>query len=372
MMSEDGAKTLTNLGYNELGDLVRKIDRLPQNENIESAGRAFEAQAKSNIFSIGKVNDQLKNNPQLSENITKLMKLDPPSFEKALPGIFKNPDSTVDLINNALKTAQKNAPAAPAPLTVAAAAAAATSLPKPNLQTPSKPAVAAAAPPAARTPSPEPVAGTSGATPKPASGQTFADKMAALSGVEGFSDLKQRIDTNPHLQNMFKGLMSGSSSDAERDAAIDGVLEQTKKDPKLLSNLVKTIDKKPGIVSSIASSFSGSPSAAMTTMGIYSSLSEGFLGPMIDKFFGPGAFDKLFSTMMNFAGGNFSTSKNFLVGATNSGMATLDKAVKATGANPETIARVEDGQVVRGTGAQAENADQNKPNPAAQQQNRLS
>lgn len=367
---KDGA--LESMAPNTMA-LAREIDKQAENnpaqaQALESLTAALKAQS-GNVRGISTLEKLLGNDAQFKSQVRALALQNPAALEKILPQALSNPDSMKTLV---AQTAAAHGPArtaAPSPV-AASPVAAATPQAAPRVQSAAAPArpeaPAAAAPraapvevavaPVAATPAPsEPAAAAAapaqnGALPR-LSEMTDLDKLAELSEVAGYNDLMDRIEKNPDLGAMFDSLMSGSEDDpAARTKALDDILHQTRKNPDMLSDLVKTIDEKPGVVSSIAGMAANDPKMAMTALGMYSQFNQGF-GKMLDGLFGPGVLDKLLVSLMGTIAPMLSNSNALMLTSNNGGSLTRN-VMNALGGNPAEVHSVapENGDVTTRTG----------------------
>jgi hypothetical protein len=184
-----------------------------------------------------------------------------------------------------------------------------------------------------------------------------------------------RIEQNDDLGAMFNSLMSGSEDDPQaRSKALDDILMQTRKNPDMLTDLVKTIDEKPGVVSSIAGMAANDPKMAMTALGMYSQFNQGF-GKMLDGLFGPGVLDKLLVSLMGSIAPMLSNS-NALMLTSNNGGGLTQTAMRLLSGTPNEVNIVspEDGSLTTKTGAEfqqgAENRTTQTPDPLDPNRNR--
>jgi hypothetical protein len=160
--------------------------------------------------------------------------------------------------------------------------------------------------------------------------------MERITQIDGYAELMQRINANPRLQDMFGAMMNGNGDDpAAADAALDGILAQAEKNPAIFRDLTKTIDEKPGVVSSIAENMANNPQAGLMALGMYSQFQQGGGLGQIERLFGPGALDGMISGLMNMIGQFFGGSGG-LMAMGNNGGDLLAQFGKIVGGLPET------------------------------------
>ena len=263
----------------------------------------------------------LQEDPQFKSDVRQLALQNPAAMERIVPQILRSPDDMKTLVANTLSAnAPKPAAAAqqPAAQQPAApsrpAAAAAPARPKPTIESaggaPSRPEPVAAAAATAGAAKPETPA-ASAAPAAPATGgnllDEMADKMEQLAQIPGYNDLLDRVEGNPHLDDMFKTMLDPSKDVEGGSKMLDEILERAGSTPEeraqstIFTDLVKTIDEKPGMVSSLASNFANDPKTGMMMIGMYSQFSQGF-GKFIDDLFGPGFLDGMLGTLMDYVG----------------------------------------------------------------------
>lgn len=347
-----------------------------QAQALESLTASLKAQS-GNIRGISTLEDLLGRDAKFKGEVRALALQNPAALEKILPQALSNPTNMQGLVAQTAAASLGPRPAA-APVQQAAApsapAAARPGAPKVESTAANKPAPAAvaaapnvvppmaAAAPAAATPNVAPESPVAAPTAMAAlSGMTDLQKMAELTEVPGYNDLMNRIEKNPDLGAMFDSLMSGTDKDpAARSKALDDILLQTRKNPDMLTDLVKTIDEKPGVVSSIAGMAANDPKMAMTALGMYSQFNQGF-GKMLDGLFGPGVLDKLLVSLMGSIAPMLSNSAAVMVTSNNGGSLT-QKAMSILGGKPGEVNMVapENGAVTTLTGDQFEKQEAEK------------
>lgn len=326
----------------------------------------------NNISGISQFEKLLANDPTFKQDVRRLALQNPAALEKIVPDLLKNPDGIKQLVTT---TAAANAPRATAQAAAAPAAASTTQSTTPAAATtPRRPAAARAEPaavaaaPAAGTPAataaattPAPAQAAAPATPNPGGNalDTFAQKMEQLKQVPGYEDLYQRVQGNPQLSAMFSTMMDPSKDSSGADGLLDNILERAGKTPEerakstLLTDLVKTIDEKPGMVSSIASNFANDPKTGMMMIGMYSQFNQGF-GKMLDGLMGPGALDGMLTSLMAVVG-KFLGQSGGLMNMSNNGGGLLKQVMGGLGVNPNAqVSAVdpENGAVTTTTAAQ--------------------
>ena len=343
--NQEQIKTLRSFGMDNLANLASDLDTASAGRpDVEKAGNAFAAMAKGNKFKTISLEGQLKENPQLAGQVKALVMKDPAAFEKALPAIFANPDQTSALIAQA-SASKPAAPAAPPakaePIQVAIAPAPA-SAPEHTTTRFNKPEPAPAAQP--------------GTPASPASTASLNAKMEQLSKAEGFNDLMDRAASNPRLADMFKALMATTGSVKEREEALDDVLGRLKENPKMLSNLVNTIDNHHDVVTSISENFAGNPKLGLMTLAKTSEAMNNpviqFISGIFDKMnfggglsggFGGAGLDRMIVGLLNMVGGLMGGSKDLMgVFDNNGGTRLASAAMEANGVKGDANVTVVD------------------------------
>lgn len=367
--------------------LAREIDAQAasnpaQAKALESLTASMKAQS-GNLRGIGALEELLDKDAQFKSEVRALALQNPAALEQILPQALGNPANMKSLVtqtaaaNLGPKPATAQAAAAPAPQQAAARQPSAA----PQVQS----AVAPAAPAAPQVAPIGVMAAATPAAPTPnaaAAGPSTAlkdmndlQKMAELQETPGYNDLMARIEKNDDLGAMFSSLMSSSEDDPQaRSKALDDILMQTRKNPDMLTDLVKTIDEKPGVVSSIAGMAANDPKMAMTALGMYSQFNQGF-GKMLDGLFGPGVLDKLLVSLMGSIAPMLSNSNALMLTSNNGGGLTQTAMRLLNGApNEVNIVSPENGSVVTTTGAAftqgAENKTTQTPDPLDPNRNR--
>jgi hypothetical protein len=365
--------------------LAREIDAQAANnpaqaQALASLTASMKAQS-GNLRGIGALEELLGKDAQFKSEVRALALQNPAALEQILPQALGNPDNMKSLV---AQTAAANlgpkpatAPAATAPAPQQAAARQPSAAPQvQSAVAPAAPAapqvapigVMAAPPPAA------PTANAAATGPSTAlSEMNDLQKMAELQETPGYDDLMARIEQNDDLGAMFSSLMSGSEGDPQaRSKALDDILIQTRKNPDMLTDLVKTIDEKPGVVSSIAGMAANDPKMAMTALGMYSQFNQGF-GKMLDGLFGPGVLDKLLVGLMGSIAPMLSNS-NALMLTSNNGGSLTQTAMRLLNGTPDEVTTVspENGSVVTTTGERFAQGAENRtpPTPDPQDPNR--
>lgn len=336
---------------------------------LESLTAAMKAQS-GNLTGISALETLLGKDAAFKSDVRNLALQNPAALEKILPQALGNPDGMKALVAQTAAANLATKPATAAPTIQSAVS------PKPA----QAPAAAPQATPIgvmAQTPAAaEPAAPAAAAPAAPATtGMNDIQKLAELQKTPGYDDLMARIQKNDDLGAMFDSLMNGSKDDPQaRSKAIDDILEQTRKNPDMLTDLVKTIDEKPGVVSSIAGMAANDPKMAMTALGMYSQFSQGF-GKMLDGLFGPGVLDKLLVSLMGSVAPMLSNSSALMLTSNNGGSLT-QKAMQILGGAPAEVNVVspENGAVNTQTGAQFQQEAEKKtaatPTPMEQDKNR--
>lgn len=327
---------------------------------LESLTAAMKAQS-GNLTGISALETLLGKDAAFKSDVRNLALQNPAALEKILPQALGNPDGMKALVAQTAAANLGTKPATAAPTIQSAVA------PKP-----ATPIGVMAQTPAAA----EPAAPAAAAPAAPATtGMNDIQKLAELQKTPGYDDLMARIQKNDDLGAMFDSLMNGSKDDPQaRSKAIDDILTQTRKNPDMLTDLVKTIDEKPGVVSSIAGMAANDPKMAMTALGMYSQFSQGF-GKMLDGLFGPGVLDKLLVSLMGSVAPMLSNSSALMLTSNNGGSLT-QKAMQILGGAPAEVNVVspENGAVNTQTGAQFQQEAEKKtvatPNPVEQDKNR--
>lgn len=348
---------------------------------LQSLTAAMKAQA-GNFSGVAALETLLGKDAAFKNDVRNLALQNPAALEKILPQALANPDGMKSLVAQTAAASLAARPAAAAPTIQSAVA------PKPQAAPQATPVgVLAQTPAAAPTPAaqstPEPASAPAaesvvqpGAAAPVATGMSDLQKMAELQKTPGYDDLMARIEKNDDLGAMFDSLMNGSKDDPQaRSKALDDILRQTRKNPNMLTDLVKTIDEKPGVVSSIAGMAANDPKMAMTALGMYSQFNQGF-GKLLDGLFGPGVLDKLLVSLMGSVAPMLSNS-NALMLTSNNGGSLTQKAMQILGGAPAEVNVVspENGAVNTQTGAQfqqgaAERNTAGTPDPAEQDKNR--
>lgn len=332
---------------------------------LESLTAAMKAQS-GNLTGISALETLLGKDAAFKSDVRNLALQNPAALEKILPQALGNPDGMKALVAQTAAANLGTKPATAAPTIQSAVA------PKPATAPQATPIGVMAQTPAAA----EPAAPAAAAPAAPATtGMNDIQKLAELQKTPGYDDLMARIQKNDDLGAMFDSLMNGSKDDPQaRSKAIDDILTQTRKNPDMLTDLVKTIDEKPGVVSSIAGMAANDPKMAMTALGMYSQFSQGF-GKMLDGLFGPGVLDKLLVSLMGSVAPMLSNSSALMLTSNNGGSLT-QKAMQILGGAPAEVNVVspENGAVNTQTGAQFQQEAEKKtaatPNPVEQDKNR--
>lgn len=131
--------------------------------------------------------------------------------------------------------------------------------------------------------------------------------------------MRQRVEGNPRLKDMFDSMMNGGGDDpAAAERTLDGILAQAEQNPNIFKDLVKTIDEKPGVVSSIAETMANDPKNGMMMIGMYSQFQQGF-GKSLDGMFGPGVLDGLIQGLIGMIGQFFGKSGGLMSMGNNGG-----------------------------------------------------
>lgn len=320
--------------------------------------------AVTNMSGIAKFEGLLASDPAFKQDVRRLALQNPAALERIVPDLLKNPNGMKQLITT---TAAANAPRPTQAAAAQPAAAPAASRPQS-----AAPAQAAAAParPAAK-PAAEPAAAAAAAAPAAAAGSAapaaqaenpldaLAAKMAQLEQIPGYKDLEQRIQSNPQLTQMFDTLINPTKDASGAGNMLDDILNRAGKTPEersqstLLTDLVKTMDEKPGMVSSIASNFANDPKTGMMMIGMYSQFNQG-IGKTLDGFLSPGALDGMLMSMMGFIGKILGQSGG-LMNMSNNGGGLLQQVMGGLGVNPNAqVSSVdpENGAVTTTTAAQ--------------------
>ncbi len=304
----------------------------------------------NNLSGINKFEKLLASDATFKEDVRRLALQNPAALEKIVPALLQNPNGMKQLITTtaAANPSARAAPEAAAPAAAknpAPAAATANTNTAQRRAAPAEPA-AVAAPAAQAAPAAAPAAATA-ASAQPAAAapdpdkdplNTFAQKMEQLKQIPGYEDLNQRIQGNPQLSGMFSSMMDPSKDAAGADSVLDSVLNRAGKTPAeraestLLTDLVKTIDEKPGMVSSIASNFANDPKTGMMMIGMYSQFNQGF-GKMLDGLMGPGALDGMLTSLMSVVG-KFLGQSGGLMNMSNNGGGLLQQVMGGLGVNP--------------------------------------
>lgn len=308
-----------------------------------------------NIGAIRQLEANLAGDPNFRGAVRNLAINNPAALNRIIPQILQNPDSMKQVVNSTAaslrpaEAAPTRAPAAsPEPVRVVAAAPTVRS--QRDSAAPQRPAAGE------RPPAPVDVAASASASPSapPASGAPTAaapagdilGKVEQLTGIDGYSELMARVEANPRLKDMFGAMLAGGGDDpAAAEATLDGILEQARQNPNIFRDLSRTIDEKPGMVSSIAESMANDPKNGMMMIGMYSQFHQGF-GRTLEGFLGAGALDGLIQGLMGMIGKLFGGSGGFMAMGNNGGdllaqfgrltgstapVTTVDAATGATG-----------------------------------------
>lgn len=315
----------------ELGEAInQKAARLPQDKKaeFESLNRSIQkmtglTELPKNIPGIKALENNL-NDPSFKANIEKIALNNPKALEQNLPKMMADPQNMKAFVSGeAAKIPAPAAPAAPAqssaapsnpapapkaetpsstsPADVAATATNGQAAPAVSAETTAPAAPAAKASPKAAPNDSSPVATAaavasntpSSSTPSAPSQNQEAEnlnKLERLTQVPGFNEFLAKVDSNPNLQQSFGALTGKGGDPKDIGKTLDQAEAAAKNDPNFFNNLNKTIDKKPGMVSTIASSM------GMMGVGFYSTFSNSdnpflqILGTLMEKIAGIGQF----------------------------------------------------------------------------------
>lgn len=267
---------------------------------------------------VDRLEEMLKTDAGFRGNLYKLALHNPAALERIAPQALQNPGNMKELVANAARPPR---PASEAPATEARATPQAprrATAPKVESQARERTAPAeVAAAPAAN-------AATQQEAPPPVVTQTeqeqlLAGKIQKLQSIDGFQELRQRVEGNPRLKDMFDSMMNGGGDDpAASERTLDGILAQAEQNPKIFRDLIKTIDEKPGVVSSIAETMANDPKNGMMMIGMYSQFQQG-LGKSLDGLFGPGVLDGLIQGLIGMIGQFFGKSGGLMSMGNNGG-----------------------------------------------------
>lgn len=322
-----------------------QLDSLKSALDRETSGMKL----ATNMGGIVKLDSLLGSDPAFKSNIRQLALNNPAALEKIIPQALANPSSMQQLVATtaaAQPGLKKTAPQAEAPAGAA-----------PVIKSQVEPAVVVAG---GKNPAPE-AAAEKPAAAAPGKADTTQTQLQAdlveLSKVPGFAELVDRAENNPQLKDMFSALTTGGNP-AEAQATVASILKRAGDTPEerlkstMFTDLVKTIDEKPGVVSSIASSFANDPKTGMMMVGMYSQFNQGF-GKMLDGIFGQGALDGIFQGIMQYVGKMLGQSGG-LMSMSNNGGGLLNQALGALGATPAQVNQIDpaNGAVTSKTGAE--------------------
>ncbi len=359
----------------ELADFAAKMMKMKgQNPALDQAGDAFSAQASDwkNMAKLKDLNEQFRKNPQLAGKMEQLLKENPQAFEKHVSRMFANPDQTLTIVEEQLQAKPATAPVsaptpAATPVELAATPAGSVDAKPPFSSDPSDP----------RSPNYNPLA-PRGRSDIPIPAEEFSPepkrrihpmfppaeiaelnqsldssaKFAEISKASGFDGLMERINKNPHLQDMFKGMTDGDPQKSSE--MIDTLHEQIKEDPDFLNKVNKTIDNTPpGTMSTVASLIANDTRSGFAAFGILNGLQNSSMGSLLQNGMVMnlmGSVLPMIAQMMQFLTGNLNKVKGFVtdhlkdsgdVMAQESKPGMTARALEAVGANPKSVTMVD-------------------------------
>lgn len=339
-----------------------------------------------NMGGIAQFERLLKNDPAFKDNVRQLALQNPAALEQIVPAMLKKPGEMQQLVT---ATANANTPQQPqatatAPQTAAPAPSAApqrsaptiVSAVAPQAQPDPAPADAAPAAEAPQAAASAPAAAAPAAEISPL--DILAGKTAQLAEIPGYGDLMERVANNPQLTDMFAGMAPADGDATDAIAVVDQILGRAGSTPEeraestLFTDLVKTIDEKPGMVSSIAANFSNDPKTGMMMVGMYSQFNQGF-GKFLGDFIGADFMDGILNSLMTYIGKMIGQSSALMNMSNNNGslLGGLMNTLGVNNATPVSAVSPENGEVTTQTAeAYQANAAAATPEAAALRQQR--
>lgn len=286
---------------------------------------------------VDRLEGMLKTDASFRGNLYRLALHNPAALERIAPQALQNPGNMKELVATAARPPRPVVAEAHTEARPAAPAHAASKPPRPHVESQ---AGARPAPVEVAAATDAPTTGEESAPPvvtQTAEEQSFGDKFKRLQGIEGYAGLVERIQANPRLQDMFGTMVNGGGDDpAAAEKMIDGILERAESNPKIFVELSRTIDEKPGVVSSIAENMANNPQAGLMALGMYSQFQQGGGLGQMERLFGPGALDGMIAGLMNMIGQFFGGSGG-LMAMGNNGGDLLAQFGKIVGGLPETV-----------------------------------